>query len=213
MADRYGDERPLAGVVHAIAGASRDSFSKPAHELDASDYGDAFDTSALSLLRAVQAVRPNLRARGGIVTFGFGEVGKVVAGYGGPMSTAKAALSQMVVELAASLGKADPPARTAEIVTGYVPTRSGRGVALGQPGRARPADVEARFAETAPLADSNGADQAEAAGLLAVRFIAGPEHRQTTGARLPVHAGFDIVGVNFFKEHLQAAPYISVTYT
>ena len=186
----YGDERRIAGIVHSIARADVSNFSTPAHELDSSVYTDAFLTSALSLQRVVKAAKDNLRDGAGIVTFGFGEPGRFTPGYGGAMSVAKAALSQMVVELAASLGRADPSARTFEIVTGYIPTQSGKGVALAQ--RLRPRDVEARFAEAAVLGNANSDLQRHAAGQLAVSLIADEAYSQTTGQRIHTDAGWSL---------------------
>lgn len=187
---RYGDERRVAGIVHAIAGADPITFTTPAHQLEVDHHRNAENSSTYSLLRVVRAARNNLRPYGGIVTYGFGEPGHLTEGYGSPMSLAKVALSQLVVELAFSLGQDDPPARTLEIVTGFIATRSGRGVALFQ--HARPRDIEERFAATSPLKGANAERQRQIAGELAVRFINGREYEQTTGARIPVDGGWSL---------------------
>ncbi|MCW1907901.1 MAG: SDR family oxidoreductase [Candidatus Saccharibacteria bacterium] len=192
----YGDERRFAGFVHAVAAADRTNFTQPAHALDPSVYVDAFRVSTVSLVQGVQAVQDLLVPNAGVVTFGFGRPGATVEGYGGAMSAAKAGLSQLTVELAASLGQAEPSARTAEIVTGYIPTYSGRGVALAQ--KVRPGVVEDQFAETALLPDTDSSSQRIAAGQMAAAFMVEPMFSQTTGQTIHVDAGWSLRSANLF---------------
>ena len=193
----YAKERRIGGVVHSIARADKTNFFDPAHQLEAKVYTDAFNISTLSLHGLAKATRQNLRPGGGIVTFGFGEPGKFVRGYGGAMGVAKAGLTQMVIELAESLGQAEPNARTAEIVTGFIPTRSGKSVAFLQGGT--PDAVVDLFAESASLTGTSPTLQSETAGRLAVAFIDDPMFSQSTGIRLHTDGGWSLGGRALFS--------------
>ncbi len=196
LKNRYGSDRQFAGFVHAIAGVDSLNFKRPAHELDPGIYIDAFTVSAVSLLQGIRAAKDLLKPNAGIVTFGFGRSGTHIEGYGGAMSVAKQGLSQLAIELAFSLGRSDPSARTLEIVTGYIPTRSGRGVASAQ--RFRHEMVSSQFTETAPLVGTNYNLQRIAAGKLAVEFMINPIFEQTTGQKINVDGGWDLRGPDLF---------------
>jgi enoyl-[acyl-carrier-protein] reductase (NADH) len=194
LARSLGGDRGLAGVVHAVAGADLSNFTSPAHVLSPTVYTNTFDVTAASLVRVVAASTAYLVPFGGIVTFGFGEFRVVSEEYGGALSTAKLALSQMVAVLGISLGQADPPARTLEIVTGFIPTYSGRGVAVGiakaNDRRVVAADLSRNFCDQAPLKETTAEGQRLAAGALAVSFISDPMFRHTTGERIHVDGGW-----------------------
>jgi len=193
-----GKDRAVSGVVHAVAKADQSNFRRPAHELDPQVYNDALNVSTISLIRLIRGSRDHLRNNGGIVTFGFGEPRRVVEGYGGAMSVAKVALSQLVAELAVSLGRSDPPARTAEIVTGYIPTHAGRAVALLQ--RIKPSEVEEKAIQASPLKSTSSDSQRIAAGQIAVSFIADPMYGQSTGQRFSVDGGLNLIGPELFLD-------------
>jgi len=193
-----GGERGLAGVVHAIAGADLANFTTPAHELPAAVYTRAFDTTAASLVKLVSASHAHLAPLGGIVTFGFGEFRVVPEEYGGALSTAKIALSHMVAALGVSLGQADPPARTLEIVTSFIPSYSGRGVAAGirkaNDLKVTGVDIAETFAKDAPLPQTDYRDVLSAAGALAVSFVSDSMFFHTTGERIHVDGGWSTRG-------------------
>lgn len=193
----YGTDRQFAGLVHSIARADADSFKLPAHEIDPQIYLDAFVVSALSLQQGVLAVREVLAPGAGIVTYGFGDSGKINEGYGGPMSVAKSALSHWSKVLADSLGDPNdgPSVRMLEIITGYIESRSGKGVALAQPDRARPADVSRQFNRSSPLRGSSGEQQRIKAGRIAVAFMnPNSDFSQTTGDTIHIDGGWSLRG-------------------
>lgn len=183
-----GEERGVAGVVHAVASANNINFKRPAHNLPAHVYKGAVDATAFSLVRLVQGAKEHMVDGAGVVTYGFGDPGRSMEGYGGALTVAKAALSQLVVELALSLGQETPRARTAEIVPGYIPTLSARG-AIGL-GGGDSADVEKYFTETAALAGTDASRQRDALGEMTVAFMTSPAFAQTTGTRLMVDGGW-----------------------
>jgi len=201
LGDMVGSGRLVSGVVHSVAGAPEENFQLPADEVDPEIYLQTIDTSAISLLRVIRGVRPNLTPGGGIVTFGYEEYGRVSEDYGGALSTAKVALSHLIKVQAVALGKAIPPARTLEIIPGFVDTYAGIGVALGiarkQGIRVKPSDLakqlEGYFAESASLPNTTAEDQRQASGALSVDFIIGDSpYDQITGQQIQVNAGRNI---------------------
>lgn len=200
LARHLGPERVIRGIVHAVASADPSSFKVPADQLDPKIYDDAISVSATSLLRLIQGCRAHMQEGAGIVTFGFGENDQVVEGYGGPMSVAKAALRHLVAVQARPLGQAEPYARIAEIVPGYIPTHAGSAVALLQPVISSPRKVANMFEATSPLKNASVEAQRSAAGQLAVSFMLDPMWDQTTGRRIYVDAGRSLGGPSLIPE-------------
>ena len=193
-----GDERLVSGAVHSIAHAPAENFVTPAHELDMDVYLDTYKATALSLVGLVQGSIDRIRPSGGIVTYGFSEYGRLQPSYGPALSTAKVALSHLIKELAGSLGQTEPCARTAEIVTSFIPTYAGRGFLAGvgekRGKRLKPADEEAYLASQSVLQPYSSDKQRENAGKLAVELVADPLWEQTTGARFEINAGWQLKG-------------------
>ena len=194
---RVGSDRMVAGVVHSVAHAPPENFTTPSHQLSNEVYVKAFEATTLSFKGLVAGARDNLRPWAGAVTYGFSEYRRLTAEYGPALSIAKVALSHSVAELAGSLGREDPPARTAEIVTGFIPTYAGRGVLLGirrQRGRPVTPEQMAEYVEEVSLLPADADEQRRNAGLIAVDFIANPMWSQTTGQRFEVNAGWSLSG-------------------
>ena len=194
--EHFGKERKLAGVVHSVAHADKQTFRKPAHDVRLAHYAEAFNVSVLSAVRLIQATHAHMKPNAGFVTFGFGSPKERVEGYGGPMAVSKSALGQLIVEMAGSLGSKENPVRTAEIIPGYIPTRSGTAVAMIN--RARSREVEAGFVKGSMLPETSSARQTRSAGLVTVRFMIGPEFADSTGITLPVDAGWSINRADLF---------------
>lgn len=193
---QYGHRLNIAGVAHCIARADITNFTMKATELEEKVFIDAFKVGALSLVGLVRASRTFMAPGTGIVTFGYGNPERTEPGYGPAMQIAKASLTKAVMILAEELGKSGedkfgkvPQARVAEIVTGYIPTRSGKGVAVLQ--KKKPKDMEKKSIENALLDGTSGALQAESAGRLAVLFMRDPAFTQTTGQRFFVDGGIN----------------------
>lgn len=71
LVKNYGEERRLAGMVHAVAGTDQSSFSLPAHKIPASVYMQTLQVSALSFGEIIRVGVSHLRPNGGIVTLGL----------------------------------------------------------------------------------------------------------------------------------------------
>ena len=194
LEETYGSTRVIAGAVHAIAGAEQSSFTEPAHAVHSEVYLDALNVTTISLFRLVAACRERLAPNAGIVTFGFGEFGVIAEEYGGALSVAKIALAQAIVALGISLGREMPPARTLEIVTGFIPTYGARGVTAGisrrHGRRISVEDLAVQFARDVPLEGTNPEGQRAAAGELAVSFVLDEMFKHTTGERIHVDGGW-----------------------
>lgn len=197
LTEWLGESREVSGVVHSVAWAPPENFTDPAHKLSASVYEHTARATAFSLINLIRGTKRHLEPSAGIITFGFGEYGRTIDEYGPALSVAKVALSHLIKELAVSLGQEDPPARTAEIVTGFIPTYAGRGVLAGigkkRGKRLKIDEEEAYVARTSALRTANSDEQRTSAGLLAASFIADPMWRQTTGQRLEVNAGWSLI--------------------
>lgn len=124
------------------------------------------------------------------------------------MGGAKALLRHMVTEYAVSLGREDPPARTAAVSTGIVPTRSGKGVILARPQDSRPhvADVIRKFTESSPLSVADPTEQRLVAGQLAVSFIIDRQFSQSTGISLQADAGWNLLSQGLPLDKSTEAP-------
>ncbi len=200
-----GDTRTVKGAVHSVAGADNSNFELPAHEIDPSVYDTAFQSTASSLVRLVQGARTHMVERAGVASYGFGVPGRSMEGYGGALTVAKAALSQLVVDLGVSLGQSSPRVRVAEIYPGYIPTTSARG-AIGL-GPRDSIDVSRHFEEHAALTDTDAKKQREALRRMTVAFMLDPMFSETTGARLPVDGGWSVRGsLGDIKEPQTSAP-------
>lgn len=200
-----GSDRRVAGAVHSIAWAPPENFTTPAHGLPTDVYRQAMDATALSYLELIRGTEANMAPNAGVVTYGFGEHEQVFTEYGPALSTAKDALAHLVKETAVSLGRKEPAARTAEIVTWFIPTYAGRGVLAGigqQRGRrVKPQQVEEHTAANmAALTTASPDEQWRNAGMIAADFIGNPMWSQTTGQRFEVNAGVPLIGPKIVPE-------------
>jgi enoyl-[acyl-carrier protein] reductase I len=96
-------EKPLDVVVHSIANGSE--VKNPLLETSRRGYLSALSASAYSFVALVQRMGPLLRPGGSFVSLTYMASERVVPGYGGGMSSAKAALESDTRTLAYEAGR------------------------------------------------------------------------------------------------------------
>jgi enoyl-[acyl-carrier protein] reductase I len=97
-------ERPLDIVVHSLANGPE--VKKPLLEVSRSGYLTAVSVSAYSLIAMVQRLAPLMRPGGSVLSLTYMASERVIPGYGGGMSSAKAALESDTRVLAYEAGRA-----------------------------------------------------------------------------------------------------------
>lgn len=97
-------EKPLDILVHSLANGPE--VKKPLLETSRAGYLTAVSASAYSLVSMVQRFAPHMRAGGAIVSLTYMASERVIPGYGGGMSSAKAALESDTRVLAYEAGQA-----------------------------------------------------------------------------------------------------------
>jgi enoyl-[acyl-carrier protein] reductase I len=127
LVDDFG-ERPLDIVVHSLANGPE--VSKPLLETSRAGYLSAVSTSAYSLVSMLKHFGPLMRPSGAVLSLTYLASQRVIPGYGGGMSSAKAALESDTRVLAYEAGRrwgirvntlsAGPYASRAASVTGVI---------------------------------------------------------------------------------------------
>jgi enoyl-[acyl-carrier protein] reductase I len=106
VADRlvadFGD-RPIDIVVHSLANGPE--VKKPLLEVSRNGYLGAVSASAYSMVSMVQRFAPVMREQGSFVSLTYMASERVIPGYGGGMSSAKAALESDTRTLAYEAGR------------------------------------------------------------------------------------------------------------
>jgi enoyl-[acyl-carrier protein] reductase I len=98
----FGD-KPLDIVVHSLANGPE--VKKPLLEVSRNGYLSAVGVSAYSLVSMVQRLGPLMKPGGSVVSLTYMASEKVIPGYGGGMSSAKAALESDTRVLAFEAGR------------------------------------------------------------------------------------------------------------
>ena len=99
----FGD-KPIDIVVHSLANGPE--VKKPLIEVSRRGYLDAVSASAYSLVSMVQRLGPLMRPNGSFLSLTYLASERVIPGYGGGMSSAKAALESDTRTLAFEAGRA-----------------------------------------------------------------------------------------------------------
>lgn len=168
-------------VVHAIAFAPATALQKPIIFTTAEDFATALNVSSYSLIRLAHHSLPALNKNSSFLTLTYLGGERVVPGYR-VMGTAKAALENLVRELAAVVGSSGH--RMNAISAGPIRTLAASGV----PGFD---SILAWMAHSAPLKRNvNQEDVAKAALFLLSDLASG-----VTGEILYVDAGYHSIGV------------------
>lgn len=168
-------------LVHAIAFAPAAALEKNILHTTQDDFGQALAVSSYSLVRLANHALPHLNRDAGIVTLTYLGGLRHVPGYR-VMGTAKAALEQLVRELAATVGPTG--VRVNAVSAGPVKTLAASGV----PGFDK---ILAWMESTAPLRRNVTAQDVANASL----FLLSDMASNVTGQVLYVDAGYSIVGV------------------
>lgn len=96
-------EQPFDIVVHALANGSE--VKKPLLDTSRKGYLEAVGVSAYSMVSLVRAFAPMMRPGGSFVSLTYMAAERVIPGYGGGMSSAKAALESDTRTLAFEVGR------------------------------------------------------------------------------------------------------------
>jgi enoyl-[acyl-carrier protein] reductase I len=102
MVADFGD-RPLDIVIHSLANGSE--VKKPLLEVSRNGYLGAVSASAYSMVSMVQRFGPVMRDQGSFLSLTYMASERVIPGYGGGMSSAKAALESDTRTLAFEAGR------------------------------------------------------------------------------------------------------------
>ena len=171
----------LDAVVHSIAFANREDFSRPYVETSRSGYLLAQEVSSYSLVAVSRMMSPLMTGGGAIMTLSYLGSVRVVPNYN-VMGVAKAALEASVRYLASDLGPSN--IRVNAISAGPVKTASARGIKDFT-------KMLEGVAERTPL--RRNTDPAEVADTAV--FLASDLGRGVTGNVIYVDAGFQIMAM------------------
>ncbi|MDT8342028.1 MAG: enoyl-[acyl-carrier-protein] reductase [Longimicrobiales bacterium] len=183
-ADRLAGE--LAGgtldiLVHSLANGPE--VQKALVDTSRRGYLAAMSASAYSLVSMVQRFGPLMSKGGGVVSLSYLAGERVIPGYGGGMSSAKAALEGDTRTLAFEAGRRWG-IRVNTISAGPLPSRAAK--AIGTIDR-----MVDYYAENAPLAAANTAEDVG----MAAAFLCSPLASAITGETVHVDMGYHAMGM------------------
>ena len=179
MAD-FGAQ-PLDIVVHALANGPE--VKKPLLETSRAGYLAAVSVSAYSQVALVQRLGPLMRPGGAFISLTYLAGARVVPGYGGGMSSAKAALENDTRTLAYEAGRAHG-LRVNCISAGPLASRAARAIGGIEP-------MIDFVAANAPLPEPM--DAAEVG--TAAAFLCSPLAHGITGSVIYVDKGYNVMGM------------------
>jgi enoyl-[acyl-carrier protein] reductase I len=176
----FGD-KPLDIVVHSLANAPE--VKKPLLETTRSGYLTALSVSAYSLVSVVNRLGPLMRPGGSVMSLTYMASERVIPGYGGGMSSAKAALESDTRVLAWEAGRKFG-IRVNTISAGPLASRAASAIGIIE------RMVEYCSANT-PLPEA--LDAGEVGNVAA--FLASPLASGITGTTLYVDKGYHVMGM------------------
>jgi enoyl-[acyl-carrier protein] reductase I len=185
--DRVFDEagRDFGGLdllLHSVAFARKEDLEGAFRDTPREGFNVALGTSAYSMIAVARRAAPLMEGRNGaMLTLTFMASQRVFMNYN-VMGTAKAALEQIVRQLAWELGEKD--IRVNALSAGPVSTLSARGIAGFT-------DMLEHHRSKAPLRRNITADEVGSSGL----FLLSPLASGITGEILHVDAGYNIMGI------------------
>ena len=174
-------ERPLDIVVHSLANGPE--VKKPLLETSRDGYLAAVSASAYSLVAMVSRLAPLMRQGGSFASLTYMASERVIAGYGGGMSSAKAALESDTRTLAFEAGR-KWGVRVNTVSAGPYASRAAS--AIGIIGR-----MVEYVSTNAPLTEPLTADEVGAA----TAFLCSPLGSGITGTTVYVDKGFHTMGM------------------
>ena len=174
-------ERPLDIVVHSLANGPE--VKKPLLEVSRAGYLAAISASAYSMVSLVQRLGPLMRPGGSFISLTYMASERVIPGYGGGMSSAKAALESDTRVLAFEAGRRCG-ARVNAISAGPYACRAASAIGIiGQ--------MVEYCRQNSPLPEA--LDAAEVGHTAA--FLASPLARGITGTTVYVDKGYHAMGM------------------
>lgn len=174
-------ERPLDIVVHSLANGPE--VKKPLMDTSRAGYLAALSASAYSLVSMVARFGPLLRSGGSVLSLTYMASEKVIPGYGGGMSSAKAALESDTRTLAYEAGRKFG-IRVNTISAGPLASRAASAIGIIE----RMVDY---VAKNAPLTDPlTAAEVGTAAAFLSCPLASG-----ITGSTVYVDKGYHAMGM------------------
>jgi enoyl-[acyl-carrier protein] reductase I len=174
-------EKPLDIVVHALANGPE--VKKPLLETSRNGYLAAVSASAYSLVGIVSQLGPLMRPGGSFISLTYMASERVIPGYGGGMSSAKAALESDTRTLAFEAGR-KYGARVNTISAGPFASRAASAIGIIE-------KMVEYVSQNAPLTDHLTA--AEVGN--ATAFLSSPLASAITGATIYVDKGYHAMGM------------------
>jgi enoyl-[acyl-carrier protein] reductase I len=175
-------EKPLDIVVHSLANGPE--VKKPLLEVSRGGYLGAVSASAYSYVSLVQRLGPLMRPGGSFISLTYMASERVIPGYGGGMSSAKAALESDTRTLAFEAGRAWG-CRVNTISAGPYASRAAS--AIGIIGK-----MIEYVSHNAPLTDKLTAEEVGSAAA----FLASPLASGITGSTVYVDKGYHAMGMS-----------------
>ncbi len=174
-------EKPLDIVVHSLANGPE--VKRPLLETSRGGYLAALSASAYSLVSMVQRLGPLMRDNGSFVSLTYMASERVVPGYGGGMSSAKAALESDTRMLAFEAGRKFG-CRVNTISAGPLASRAASAIGIIE-------KMVDYVAHNAPLTDKLTADEVG----LVTAFLSSPMASGITGSTVYVDKGYHAMGM------------------
>ena len=174
-------ERPLDIVVHSLANGPE--VKKPLLETSRFGYLAAMSASAYSLVSMVSRLGPLMRPGGAFSSLTYMASERVIAGYGGGMSSAKAALESDTRLLAYEAGR-KWGVRVNTVSAGPFASRAASAIGIIE-------KMVDYVGKNAPLTDHLTADEVGAA----TAFLCSPLASGITGTTVYVDKGFHAMGM------------------
>jgi enoyl-[acyl-carrier protein] reductase I len=176
----FGD-KPLDIVVHSLANGPE--VRKPLLETSRAGYLTALSVSAYSLISMVSRLGPHMREGGSVVSLTYMASERVIPGYGGGMSSAKAALESDTRVLAYEAGRKHG-IRVNVISAGPFASRAASAIGI--------IDRMVEYcAENTPIAEPLTASEVGNAAA----FLSSPLASGITGATIYVDKGYHSMGM------------------
>ena len=180
LASDFGD-KPIDIVVHSLANGPE--VKKPLIEVSRRGYLDALSASAYSLVSMVQRLGPLMRPHGSFLSLTYLASERVIPGYGGGMSSAKAALESDTRTLAYEAGRSFG-CRVNTISAGPLASRAASAIGIIE-------KMVEYVSQNAPLAERLSADEVGRAAA----FLSSPLASGITGNTVYVDKGYHAMGM------------------
>ena len=174
-------ERPLDIVVHSLANGPE--VKKPLLEVSRNGYLGAVSASAYSMVSMVQRLAPLMRPGGTFMSLTYMASERVIPGYGGGMSSAKAALESDTRTLAFEAGRKFG-VRVNTISAGPLASRAASAIGIIE-------KMVEYVSGNAPLTDKLTAEEV---GVTAA-FLCSPLASGITGSTVYVDKGYHAMGM------------------